>query len=172
MSRYHPVRTKQNKQHHQVPQPAAPAQSPMPTEAQMEQMARGRLQAAFEEIYKLRNGAALDASIARWTKMLELYDREQAALEKEDGSKQHRWTVSPSIAFRTDKHLHELLERREKLQAECWAEAKNIVRQFIQDYGPGNSSLCPPKQTEPAPKGNPQPTQTEGATAEPDPIAA
>jgi hypothetical protein len=150
MSRFHSVRPKKHKhEHRQVPQPAAPAQS-IPTEAQQEEFARAKLKQMADEVYRERNGLELDASIARWKRMLELYDREMEAVSKEDGSKQHRWTVSPSIAFRADERLGKLLSLREKLKAECIQEAREIMQHFMQHYNPETGSLCPPKYPESA----------------------
>jgi hypothetical protein len=170
MSRHHPVRPKQHK-HHQVPQPAAPAQS-MPTETQMETVARDRLKKAADEVYRMRGGDVLDASIARWMRTLQLYDREQEAVGKKDPGEGHRWTVSPAIAFRVDNHLHALIARREELLKECWAEARQIVAQFMRDHAPKGDSLCPPKQVEPATQADPQSMTTKGVPADSGPIAA
>jgi hypothetical protein len=183
MSRYHPVRPKKPK-HEPATQPETPAsaeasadRAPMPTEAQMETVARDRFKAVFDEVYKMRDGDALEASIARWKQTLELYDQEQQAVKAKKGEG-HRWTVSPTVALRIDMHLEKLLERREQLKIECHAEARQIMTQFMRDHGPKDDSLCPPKQSEPAtradsrPPTNPNPAPPKGGSADAEHIAA
>jgi hypothetical protein len=172
MSRYHPVRPKKQTQQEQAAAPAAAEAAPMPTEAQMERVARERLKKAADEIYRMRGGDALDASIARWTRTLQLYDREQEVVGKKEPGEGHRWTVSPSIAFRADNHLHGLIARREALEIECWAEARKIIAELISDPAAIMNSLCPPKQTDPATEADPQPVTAKGAPANTGPIAA
>jgi hypothetical protein len=167
MSRYHPVRPKQPKHEAGAPPEAAP----MPTEAQMEAVARERYHAVFDQVYKLRDGDALEASIARWKQTLELYDQEREAVKAKKGEN-HRWTVSPTIALRIDMHLAKLLERREQLKMECHAEARDILARYMQDNGPKDDSLCQPKQAEPAtraasrPMGSPVPAPVKGGAAD------
>ncbi len=164
MSRYHSVRPK----HQQVPTPAAPAQSKsgMPPAALIEKVAREKIQLAADEIYKSRNGGELDASIARWKKLLAIHDRELDIVAASDGTKPHRWTISPSIAFRVDKLLRELLEEQTQLKAECAALAKQIAADIINGRV-NNASLCPPKWAESAPdKGSAANTKSQ-PTAKP-----
>ena len=182
MSRYHPVRPRKDKEHpasaeasdyakamsdesagrQQVPQPAAPAQ---PSHADAEKLMHERLAHARAELYKLRNGDALDASIARWKRTLELYDRETAAALNEDPAKPHRWTVSPSMALRAEKHLQGLLAKQAELMDECHAKAHEIVT-GLYARGAEDELLCPPKQTPASAKasaGGPAPQADFGA---------
>lgn len=147
MSRFHPVRPRPK--HQQVPSPAAPAQPnhDAPSQAQLEAMHQ-RVQAAAEALYQERGGAELDASITRCRKLLAIHDRELESLASHDFSQPHRWTVSPSIAFRFDKLLHELLGKREQLQAECLAMVKHAMAEIAR--AEGDDSLCPPKSPQPA----------------------
>jgi len=148
MSRYQSVRPRSAKPQSAHPQPPAqPAAAPSP--AQMEKVALERFNAAFHAIYKLRDGDLLDASIERWKRTLELFDREQKEVI-EKSSEGHRWMVSPTIALRTDMYLQKMIERREKLKIECYAEAKEAVAQVMAGLTAGAESLCPPKSAEPA----------------------
>jgi len=156
MSRYHPVRPKPNHKHHQVPTPAAPAQSKETADAKA---LNARIEAGAAEAYRYRNGLELEASIARAKKLLAIYDRELEVVAKGNGDKQHRWTISPSIAFRYDKLLHELLQRRERLMAECYFGAKEVVTE--EAAGEKADSLCPPKSPEPANQAESQPGMGE-----------
>jgi len=178
MSRYHPVRPKQQKHKHQaaqaakVPQPAAPAQREnwKVTQAQIEETAI--------QLYKARGGDQIDAAIARWKRTLELYDRELEVVAAGDGSKAHRWTISPSIAFRCDKYLQQQIEQQARLKDECLHEAVQLIEQVLHQASrmqAPDDSLCPPKSPDPAPAAasTPQPGNTgERKQAEPAPIAA
>jgi hypothetical protein len=162
MSRFHPVRPKKDKHAHRAPQPAAPAQ---PTPSQADKVALERVEQARSELYKLHNGDVLDASIARWKRMLAIYDREAEVVFSSDMSKPHRWTVSPAMALRAEKHLEGLLQRQAELLDECHAQAHQIVSDYYarQAASAGSKqadadSLCPPKQT-PAPGADFQPVQ-------------
>jgi hypothetical protein len=130
----------------------------MPTEAQMEQMALDRLQAAFDEVYKLHEGDLLDASIERWLRTLALYDRERESLFGKEPGEAHRWVVSPAIALRTQFHLEGLLERRKALKEECMAIARQIVTEFVNEMTARAESLCPSKETAPATQADSRPT--------------
>lgn len=174
MSRYHSVRPKPK--HHEVPTPAAPAQpasGQAPAPAQSEHV-RARMLAATDALYKDRGGVELDASIARFKKLLAIHDRELEVVTASDFSKPHRWTVSPSIALRVDKLLHDLLDRREQLLADCLMHVKQALAQI--DAAAGQDSLCPPKWTEPAPEAassaTTSPAPSEKEPAEASPIAA
>ena len=183
MSRYHSVRPRKHKhKHHQVPQPAAPAQ---PTEAEAEKYLHVQLEKARTELYKLNNGDVLDEAIARWKRMLAIYDREAEVVHNGEPGKLHRWTVSPSMALRAEKHLEGLLNRRDKLLNECHTEAHKIVTDLYArhalrpDSGQAkDDALCPPKQT-PATRAESEATNPnsaadaiEGGTAAPPSIAA
>jgi hypothetical protein len=138
----------------------------VPSDALIEKVAREKLQLAADEIYKSRNGGELDASITRWKKLLAIHDRELDTVAASDGSKPHRWTISPSIAFRVDKLLRELLEQQTQLKAECAALAKQIAAQILNERV-NNASLCPPKWLEPATdRASAAPTQSQ-PTAKP-----
>ncbi|MBK9975111.1 MAG: hypothetical protein IPP14_10100 [Planctomycetes bacterium] len=82
-----------------------------------------------------------------------------------DGSKPHRWTISPSIAFRVDKLLRELLDNQLQLKAECRAQALQILSELMRQAG--GDSLCPPKRPEPAPEAATQPPARAEKTATP-----
>jgi hypothetical protein len=106
----------------------------------------------------MRNGDVLDASIARWKRNLAIHDREAEAVQNSDMSKPHRWTVSPAMALRAEKHLESLLQRQSELMDECHKDAHQIVTEIYaekereaQRAVQEGSSLCPPKQT-PAPQ--------------------
>ena len=173
MSRYVNVR---GKHRHKHPAPAAaeaagkPAagtreasQPPMPTEAQMEAVARERLQHTHAELYKLYHGDTLDKSIARCNKLLALHDREIDKLEQAEETAGHRWTVSPSMAFRLQREVERLEARQDRLKDECWVMAKEMLAQAVQQkaeeaqrqkqalrqgsWQAEADSLCPPKQT-------------------------
>jgi hypothetical protein len=154
MSRYHSVRPKKHKhKRNHAPQPAAPAQPTppaMPSYAQAEKMMLEQLEKARTELYKLRNGDVLDASIARWKRMLAIYDREAEIVFAGDMSRPHRWTVSPAMALRAEKHLESLLQRQSALLDQCHADAGKIVSEHYAALEKAES-LCPPKHT-PAPE--------------------
>ncbi len=150
MARYHSVRPK----HHSIPSPAAPAQ-PKAAQTREQDLATQNLQLAADEIYAARNGLELDASIARWKKLLAIHDRELEVVAASDGSKPHRWTISPSIAFRVDKLLRELLDNQLQLKAECRAQALQVLSELMRQQA--SDSLCPPKRPEPAPEADLQP---------------
>ncbi|MBK9975524.1 MAG: hypothetical protein IPP14_12205 [Planctomycetes bacterium] len=160
MARYHSVRPK----HHSIPSPAAPAQ-PKPAQTREQDLATQNLQLAADEIYAARNGLELDASIARWKKLLAIHDRELEVVAASDGSKPHRWTISPSIAFRVDKLLRELLDNQLQLKAECRAQALQILSELMRQQA--SDSLCPPKRPEPAPEAATQPPARAEKTATP-----
>lgn len=154
MARYHRVRPKP--QHHSVPTPAAPAQPKggnKPSLAEAKEM-HARLQAAAESLYAERSGTELDASIERCKKLLAIHDRELAIVGDSDFTKPHRWTVSPSIAYRVDRMLHDLLERRERLKAECLA----MVKHALAEMSAAEASLCPPKSPQAASQAGSEPT--------------
>jgi hypothetical protein len=180
MSRFHSVRPKKHKhKRNHGPQPAAPAQPmppAMPSYAQAEKMMLEQLEKARAELYKLRNGDVLDASIARWKRMLAIYDREAEIVLNSDMSRPHRWTVSPAMALRAEKHLESLLQRQSELLDQCHADAGKIVSEHYAALEKAEA-LCPPKQT-PAPEAGFEPDETvtsdvsnEGGAAPP-PIAA
>jgi hypothetical protein len=145
MSRYHPVRPKKHKQEHEnTPQPAAPE----PAREQAERTAREQFRAMYDNIYRIRDGEVLDAAIERWKDTLAVYDQERAAVKAKNGEG-HRWTISPTIALRVQMYLEKLLERREQLKKECHAEALERMERMTPEEA-ANSSLCQPKQPEPA----------------------
>ena len=150
MARYHPVRPKPK--HQQVPTPAAPAQpQPQPdkrlTPAQREALQK-RMQSAAETMYKDRGGDEVDASIERCKKLLAIHDRELETLANHDFSQPHRWTISPSIAYRFDKLMHDLMAKREQMQIECMAMVQHAVGEIARDEVA--DSLCPSKSPDPA----------------------
>jgi hypothetical protein len=163
MSRYHPVRPKQNK-HPKVPQPAVPAQPgaaaekpPMPTQAQMEKVARERLSEAARAVYLDRGGEILDKSIERWKRTLDIYDRECAKFAEGEVAGGYRWSISPTAAMRAQTMLERAVEQRENLLRECWAEARNIMARFAQQQMEAaqqqvDESLCQAKDAETAPE--------------------
>jgi hypothetical protein len=175
MSRF---KKKLRNKHREVPTSAAPTQSQpapgMPTEPELEQQLHQRIEKARAELYKLRNGEFIDQSIARWQRMLRIYDREAEALEATPPEKQHRWTISPSMALRAETRLEKLLAQQEQLLDECHAEAAKIVKTIYERQMKGDP-LCPPKQT-PATGAESEAVMdgpaTEGGRAESPPIAA
>jgi hypothetical protein len=156
MSRFHPVRPKKDKhKRSNAPQSAVPTQPPaMPSYEQAQKVMLDQLEKARAELYKMRNGDVLDASIARWKRNLAIHDREAEAVQNSDMSKPHRWTVSPAMALRAEKHLETLLQRQSELMDECHKDAHQIVTEIYaekereaQRAVREGSSLCPPKQT-------------------------
>ena len=147
MSRYHPVRPKKQQKHHQAaPEPATQAHSE-------------RLEEVAARFYGYMGGDEVDASIARWKKLLAVHDREVAKLAEGEIEGGYRWTVSPAMAFRIDKYLHALLTQRAQIKMRSFDEA----RAWLARQGEGDS-LCPPKQT-PAPHAGFQADET--ATSNP-----
>ena len=119
------------------------------TAAEAEKYILERVGKARAELYRLRNGDVLDESIARWKRTLAIHDREAAAVLSEDPAKPHRWTVSPSMALRAEKHLEGLLQRQAELLDGCHKDAHQIVADLYEHAGPGQAegeSLCPPKE--------------------------
>jgi hypothetical protein len=166
MSRYHPVRQKKPGHNQQQPNQQA---APMPTEAQMEQVARQRFEKAMAEAYKLRHGDVLDEAIERRKRLLRIHDREAAKVEAEQPVN-YRWTVSPRMVTQFDKELEKLEQRRDELKEECWEMAREILGQIAREATA--ESLCPPKQNQPATAADSRPTTKERAPAQPGPIAA
>jgi len=148
MSRYHSVRPKPK--HHSVPTPAAPAQPPAGkglTPVQRQELQK-RMESAADQMYRDRGGTEIDATIERCKKLLDLHARELLTLDDHDFSKAHRWTVSPTVAFRYETLMHQLIVRREQMQMECAAMVQQAVAEVTGEAK--ESSLCPPKLTEPA----------------------
>jgi hypothetical protein len=158
------VRNQQQK----LPTPAAPAQPDM-SHAQFDKQVNDRIETARLELYRLRHGDILDKSIERWQRTLRIYDREAEALEAKPPEKQHRWTISPSMALRAEVRLEKLLAQQEQLLDECHAEAARIVQDYYEQQMEA-ASLCPPKET-PAPMAESEAEQAENEEADP-PIAA
>ena len=174
MSRYHSVRPKPK--HHSVPTPAAPAQPPAGkglTPAQRQELQK-RMESAADQMYRDRGGTEIDATIERCKKLLDLHARELLTLDDHDFSKAHRWTVSPTVAFRYETLMHQLIVRREQMQMECAAMVQQAVAEVTGEAK--ESSLCPPKLTEPAPqaasKATANSTPAEKETAEATTITA
>jgi hypothetical protein len=163
MSRYHPVRPKKPQQQSQEPREAAP----MPSEAQMEQVARQRFEKAVAEAYKLLHGDILDESIERRKRLLRIHDREAIKIEAEQPAN-YRWTVSPRMATQLDKELEKLEQRRDEIRHESRQMAHEIISRLVRQA----ESLCPPKQHETATQADPQPMTREGAPAKSGPAAA
>jgi len=131
----------------------------MPSYEQAEKHMLQQLEKARTELYKLRNGDTLDTSIARWKRNLAIHDKEAEAVANSDMSKPHRWTVSPAMALRAEKHLESLLQRQSDLMDQCHTDAHKIVTDMYARREAEARSLCPPKQT-PAPQAGSQPPQT------------
>ena len=108
------------------------------------------MESAADQMYRDRGGTEIDATIERCKKLLDLHARELLTLDDHDFSKAHRWTVSPTVAFRYETLMHQLIVRREQMQIECAAMVQQAVAEVTGEAK--ESSLCPPKLTEPAPQ--------------------
>jgi hypothetical protein len=155
MSRFSRVRPKKHQKQQQ--RQAAPEQASQGFSKRLEEVAA--------KFYGYMGGDEIDASIARWRKVLAVHDREVAKLAEGEVEGGYRWTVSPAMAFRIDKYLHSLLEQRAALKTRSYDEAEKMLAE-----GKDNS-LCPPKPVSDAEVTTSAPANT-GGTAEPVPIAA
>lgn len=118
MSRYHPVRPKQQK-----PEPAP--------QTDASEKYRKAVEEAANALYIERHGATLDAALKRVEGTLALYDREVERMTGDD-SPAARWRISPSTALQWQREQTRLLERKDALKEECWKLAKRLVDDWMQ----------------------------------------
>ena len=84
------------------------------------------------QLFEQKGGGAIDAAIKRMERLLELHDREAEKLLTSEVTN-HRWQVSPSMVIRLQREVEREEERRQALREECWAMARQMVLQWMQD---------------------------------------
>jgi len=121
---------------------------------------------AAHALYLERNGAALDAAIARCERILAISDAEVARVGAEPPSN-YRWLIGPSVVLRWQTLHLKLLAQKEELQQQCFEHAAQIAQRWGEEAlwqeaaareknAPGEDSLCLPKQTKAAPEADPR----------------
>lgn len=121
--------SKKNRRHKLNLRPKEDAQAaPDADEPKTEQAVRD----LAHQLYEQKGGEAIDAAIKRMERLLELHDREAEKLLTSEVTN-HRWQVSPSMVIRLQREVERDEARRQALREECWAMAKQMVLQWMED---------------------------------------